>query len=60
MDNIQKKIKKQKYHTPKIERIRLDNEISLQLESDPPYGPGESYIRHTPEKYLQQDPFKMT
>lgn len=29
------------YSTPVIELVMLDNEISLQLESDPPIVPGE-------------------
>ena len=29
------------YTAPCIEIIKLDNEISLALESDPPVGPGE-------------------
>ena len=44
------------YKAPRIERIVLDNEISLALESTPPEGPNgtESYA---PE-YLHNDPFK--
>lgn len=30
------------YNTPRIEIITLDNEISLQLESNPPLGPNET------------------
>ena len=36
-DNILKKL----YFQPKIELVKLDNEISLALESIPPGGPGE-------------------
>ncbi len=35
--------KKRIYTTPHIEQIKLDNEISLQLESTPPFGPDETY-----------------
>ena len=35
-------MEKQKYITPRIEWIPLDNEISLALESNPPIGPGET------------------
>ncbi len=42
------------YRAPKIERIRLDNEISLALESTPPTGPSES---KAPE-YFNNDPFR--
>ena len=47
---------KQIYIVPKMERIELDNEISLQLESTPPQAPGEAYLK-IPE-YLNIDPFK--
>jgi len=43
------------YVSPIIERIKLDNEISLALES-PPVGPDEGYLK-TPE-YFNNDPFK--
>lgn len=32
---------KKKYITPVVEQIRLDNAISLALESNPPAGPDE-------------------
>lgn len=35
---------KKKYNNPEIVEIRLDNEISLQLASDPYTGPGENGI----------------
>lgn len=43
------------YVSPIIERIKLDNEISLALES-PPVGPDEGYLK-IPE-YFNNDPFK--
>ena len=45
-----------KYLTPTISRIVLDNEISLQLESDPPVLPNEGRVI-APE-YFNNDPFK--
>jgi hypothetical protein len=45
-----------KYIAPMIEKIQLDNEISLQLQSIPPTGPGEPLV-YVPE-YFNQDPFK--
>lgn len=45
----------QTYSSPVVERIELDNEIALQLESTPPKAPGESM--NTPE-YFNNDPFK--
>jgi len=47
---------KRLYITPKIKKIRLDNEISLQLESVPPEGPGENLGRST--ECFNNDPFK--
>ena len=47
---------KKAYFTPQIERITLDNEISLALESTPAPGPGEGYNK-APE-YMNNDPFK--
>ncbi|MEI6753038.1 MAG: hypothetical protein WCK78_07705 [Paludibacter sp.] len=45
------------YNAPQVERIELDNEIALQLESNtPPKAPGEAHLQ-TPE-YLSNDPFK--
>lgn len=45
---------KSEYVIPKIEVIKIDNEISLSLESDAPFGPGESYN----QIQIKQDPFK--
>lgn len=45
-----------KYLTPSISCIRLDNEISLQLASDPPVLPNEGRVI-APE-YFNNDPFK--
>jgi hypothetical protein len=47
---------KRTYNAPVIEKIKLDNEISLALESAPPAGPGESFLK-APE-YFNNDPFK--
>lgn len=38
------KTENQKYVRPEIEIIVLDNEISLALESNPPFGPDEEYV----------------
>jgi hypothetical protein len=37
-------MEKKKYTVPAIEIIMLDNEISLSMESEPPYGPDEDYV----------------
>ncbi|HET7733647.1 MAG TPA: hypothetical protein VFK73_07395 [Paludibacter sp.] len=49
-------IDKRIYNSPHIERITLDNEISLALESDPPtYESGNS---STVPEYFNNDPFR--
>jgi len=50
-------MEKTTYVTQKIEWTKLDNEISLALESTPSPGPGESAYNKAPE-YLNNDPFK--
>lgn len=40
---------KNRYIAPMIERIKLDNMISLALESTPPEGPGEVKLLNSPE-----------
>ncbi len=47
---------KSTYTMPVIQRIELDNEIALQLESTPPHAPGEARL-NAPE-YFNSDPFK--
>ncbi len=44
------------YSAPEIKCIEFDNQISLQLESDAPIGPGEG-ISSAPE-YFNNYPFK--
>lgn len=56
MKTYKKDISKKIYLSPKIEVMKLDNEISLALASAPPLGPGESSII-IPD-YLASDPFK--
>lgn len=46
---------KREYIYPQIAKIKLDNEVSLALESSPAEGPGESYL--VPE-YFKEEPFK--
>jgi hypothetical protein len=47
---------KRKYISPAIERVNLDNDISLVLESAPPFGPDEISL-NAPD-YFNNDPFK--
>lgn len=46
------------YTAPRIEIIKLDNEISLALESAPPAGPDE--VNNTTPNQLSNNPFKIT
>jgi len=51
-------INKKTYIEPRVELIKLDNEISLTLDSvTPPEGPGEGTGALAPE-YFKNDPFK--
>ena len=52
--NIINNENKRKYITPEVAIIKLDNEISLALESEPPVGPDEGYA----PAYMKQNPFK--
>lgn len=47
-------ITKRPYIVPELEIIKLDNEISLAMESTPPEGEGETYA---PE-FMKENPFK--
>ncbi len=58
MHTLENKTAKRSYTVPKVERIKLDNEISLVLASDGPVGPDESNNLNAPE-YFNNDPFKM-
>lgn len=50
-------IDKHAYTKPQVERIDIDNEISLQLESEPPIGP-EEFISKGSYVNINIDPFK--
>jgi len=50
------KIEKRIYTQPQLVYVKLDNEISLALESAPPFGPGEE-ASLAPE-YMNIDPFR--
>ncbi|MFZ4726244.1 MAG: hypothetical protein ACOYMD_12445 [Paludibacter sp.] len=59
MKTIKITTEKRIYNSPEIELIKLDNEISLALQSAPPDGPGENIMfgSNTPE-YFNNYPFK--
>jgi len=40
-----------KYVSPQINIIKLDNDVSLQLESVPPIGPNEDAMQATPNHF---------
>jgi len=50
---------KKKYTAPRIEWIPLDNEISLALESAPPFGPDETNNAKSPG-FFDENPYKLT
>lgn len=54
--NIQQLQIRRNYSTPEITSIKLDNEISLALASDPPT-PGNENASITTD-YFNNDPFK--
>lgn len=47
-------MKKRKYISPIFEELKLDNEISLQLMSPAPIGPGEGGGFSTTEKAMMR------
>jgi len=49
-------IDKRVYSQPEITRVKLDNEISLVLESNPAAGPDE--VMNNAHEYFNTDPFK--
>lgn len=54
MNTINNNENKISYSTPKIECVKLDNEISLALESTAPEGPDETRMLYD----LKSDPYK--
>lgn len=56
MKTTEKMIEKRIYISPALQLIKLDNEISLALQSIPPEGPGEG-ASLAPE-YFDNDTFK--
>jgi len=56
MKTAEKNTEKRMYNSPEIVCVKLDNEISLALESAPPFGPGEE-ASLAPE-YMNIDPFR--
>ncbi len=56
MKTIKEDKEKNVYFPPLVERIRLDNEISLALESAP--GDPETYSTLSSPDYFNNDPYK--
>ena len=53
-----RKVKKRVYISPEIQLIELDNEISLQLASEPPVPSNGDEVYNKPE-YFNNDPYKV-
>jgi hypothetical protein len=47
---------KNSYTTPEIQKIGLDNDISLILQSEPPIGPGEDWLGYNSDLIHQETP----
>ncbi len=58
MKTTEEIISKRMYLNPTIELIKLDNEISLALQSEPPAGPGEPGYIVKAQEYFNNDPLK--
>jgi len=54
MKNSEKISEKRTYINPTIMLIKLDNEISLALESAPPVAPGESFRMNNNNPFKQE------
>jgi hypothetical protein len=46
---------KNPYQSPQITKVVLDKEISLVLNSEPPFGPGELFLGNAPD-YFNNNP----
>jgi len=57
MKTIEKMKEKRIYLNPTIEIVKLDNEISLALQSAPPEGPGEGGASLSPE-FMHNNPYR--
>ncbi len=57
MNTNESKIYKREYTHPTVEKIALDNEISLQLESNPDTPNSGDEVYNKPD-YMNNDPFK--
>lgn len=55
--DTQKFPERKTYISPIIECIELDNEISLELQSDAPVGPFELVEYNTPD-FISNDPYR--
>jgi len=54
--NENNEIEKRIYSSPELLCVELDNNISLALESLPPTGPDEGYLKVI--NYFNNDPYK--
>lgn len=50
-------LQKREYISPKLTCTNLDNSISLELQSEPPIGPGEGRnLQNAPEYFNNNNP----
>ncbi len=47
---------RREYISPKLTYTKLDNSISLELQSEPPIGPGEGLSAQAPEYFNNNNP----
>jgi hypothetical protein len=52
--------KKRNYTKPKVEQIKLDNEISVFMASTPPGDPTFGSLGSTKNENYNSDPFKLS
>lgn len=57
MNTTEQNSGKRVYISPALERVRLDNGISLALQSGPPIGPDE--VRAPKPEFMNNDPYHM-
>ena len=59
MKTLNNNTNKRRYISPAVTRIKLDNEITLALESTPATPGNGDEVYNTPSVYFNNDPFKI-
>ncbi|MDP4269980.1 MAG: hypothetical protein Q8909_07615 [Bacteroidota bacterium] len=57
IDSEKSKAQKRPYSPPLIGEVKIDNEISVIMVSNPVIGPGEGKVMNTPD-FFNNDPYK--